>query len=83
VLPNQRDGWKCRYQNNDERLAPRGTFPPDKPTKQNSQTMASKKKLQLALKKLGWRVIVIWECEMEKNVERISQQLDSVFVKTL
>lgn len=34
-----------------------------------SGNIARDRKAQNALKKLGWRVVVVWECELEKSAE--------------
>jgi len=41
------------------------------------ENVARDKKDRLNLEKLGWKVHVIWECEVE-NVERIEKELSSV-----
>ncbi len=32
----------------------------------------------LALRKLGWRVVVVWECEAEKKLDAVKNRLRSV-----
>ena len=45
-------------------------------TKKFEQTIARDKKAIDALEKLGWRVIVIWECQVnDKNVEKLAKQI--------
>jgi DNA mismatch endonuclease (patch repair protein) len=33
-----------------------------------------------ALRRLGWKVIVVWECELEKRPERVLAKLKRLFV---
>lgn len=33
------------------------------------------------LKKAGWKVIVVWECDIEKNIEKVGLKLFSVLIK--
>jgi DNA mismatch endonuclease (patch repair protein) len=34
---------------------------------------------QRVLKKMGWRVVVVWECETEKGLERLGRRLLEAF----
>ena len=46
--------------------------------KKLTNTMARDTKQQIQLEKMGWKVIILWECEIEKDLDTILSRVTSI-----